>query len=140
MIRKWIAALLALMLLVALTACGEEETTTVSGMVVAVDGSVISLVEMDGTSGGMNFDRGEMPQDFTMPEDMEGFQGFGGFGGFSGEGWNGQMPEGFNGQMPEGFNGQMPEGFGGVQQSGEGSTLFYMQDKVNSFSGVSAAQ
>ena len=30
--------------------------------------------------------------------------------------------------------------YSGTQQSGEGSTLFYMQDKVNSFSGVSAVK
>ena len=99
---------------------------------------------------------GQRPEGFNgqFPEGLEGFvggrgqrpeggerpEGFEGFNGQRPEGFEGQFPEGFNGQMPEGFNGQMPEGFGGVQQSGEGSTLFYMQDKVNSFSGVSAVQ
>ena len=85
--------------------------------------------------------------------------GFGGMG-FGGnmappEGFDGEMPEGFDGQMPEGFDGQMPEGFdgeipeefagkipGGFEGRGEGnsqgeaSTVFYMQDMVNAFSGV----
>ena len=85
--------------------------------------------------------RGERPEgsEGKRPEEFIGEkpEGFAGFGGQMPEGFNGQMPEGFSGQMPEGFGGQFPGGFGGTQQSGEGSTLFYMQDKVNSFSGVS---
>ena len=87
---------------------------------------------------------GKRPEGFTgqMPEGFEGFvgerpEGF--------EGFNGQLPEGFTGEMPEGFEGfggQMPGGFGGdrgERPAGEGSTLFYMQDKVNCFSGIAAA-
>ena len=105
---------------------------------------------------------GQMP---TMPEGMEMPEGgFGGgrdqggmnWGDFAGElpegyegqmpgGFGGEMPEGFDGQMPEGFDGKMPEGFEGFaggfpgvgnSAAGEASGLFYMQDKVNSFSGV----
>ena len=74
-------------------------------------------------------------------------------GGFEGkeppDGFGGQMPGGFGGEIPTMPEGEMPEGFGFSdqipggfpgQQSGEGSTLFYMQDKVNFFSGLTAAQ
>ena len=71
----------------------------------------------------------------------------------------GEMPEGFDpsqfqkGEMPEDFdptqfqNGQMPEGFDPSQfgnrgnrnnAAGEAQTDFYMNDKVNAFSGVKA--
>ena len=95
---------------------------------------------------------GKMPEGFNgqMPEGFEGFVGQmpEGFEGFSGElpegfeGFAGQMPEGFPGEMPEGFEGfagQMPGGDRGERPSGEGSTLFYMQDKVNCFSGITVA-
>ena len=58
---------------VSLAACGGGEETTLTGMVVSVNGTVISLVEMDADSmSGTGFE---------MPEGMEDFQGFGGFGG-----------------------------------------------------------
>ena len=87
---------------------------------------------------------GEPPEGFDgkMPE---------GFGGQPPEGFEGGRPEDFNGQFPEGFEGQPPEGFGGRgegrgdrepggnrDQAGAGSATFYMQDKVNFFSGLSA--
>ena len=87
--------ILILALLLTMTACGAKEETTLSGMIVSVEGTVITLMEMDGTM--------ERPQ---MPEGMEGFEGF--------EGFNPEnMPEDFNTEnMPEGFNpGNMPEGF-----------------------------
>ena len=73
-------------------------------MVVAVEGSVISVVEMDSTTmGGGNRGQGMQgfgnfnAEDFTMPEGMTMPQ----WGG-------GERPEG----MPEGFDGmEMPEGF-----------------------------
>lgn len=88
--------ILILALVITMTACGAKEETTMSGMIVSVEGTVISLVEMDGT---MDFSTMERPQ---MPEDMEGFEGFD----------PENMPEGFNpGNMPEGFNPEnMPEG------------------------------
>ena len=115
-----------------------------------------------GGGKGQRPEGGERPEGFNgqQPADMELPEGFGkipsqenpemgrGFGGELPEGveiqlpegFNGRFPEGFEGQMPEGFEGQFPGGFGGSQQSGESSTLFYMQDKVNSFSGVSAVK
>ena len=98
------------------------------------------------------------------PENFEGFgdkmpEGFEGFGDKMPEGFEGfgdKMPEGFEGEMPTWPNGEMPtppggdgpsrpEGdFGGKRDpsmgTGKGSTLFYMQDKVNFFSGLTAAE
>ena len=90
--------------------------------------------EMGKGFGGQRPEGGERPEGF----DGERPEGFEGFNGRFPEGFEGQLPEGFDGQMPEGFEGRFPGGMGGGQQSGESSTLFYMQDKVNSFSGVSA--
>ena len=93
--RKVFAALLAALLLVTLTACGEGEETTVTGMVTAVEGTVLTIVEMDGSRGGGEGEKGQMP---------------------SFEGFDGQLPEGFDGTMPNGEdfpqrgeNGEMPE-------------------------------
>ena len=95
------------------------------------------------------FDRGEMPEGFD-PEKMGGEGGRGPGGDRQGmtppEGFDRERPEGFNGQMPEGFGGELPEGmefpggFGdrGSNQPGEANTEFYMNDMVNSFSGVKA--
>ena len=102
--RKMIAVLMILILAVSLAACGSGEETTLTGMVVSVDGTVISLVEMDGEGTGMNSGSGEMPQ---MPEDMEGFEGFSGFGGFDPESFGGEMPEG--GSYPQWGEGEMPQ-------------------------------
>ena len=111
---------------------------------------------------------GKMPEGFggQMPEGFEGKkpEGFGGqmpegFEGQPPEGWEpgqwGEPPEGFDGQMPAWPEGEQPEGFGGGkggnrgnhdengnrfgQTQGESSTAFYMQDKVNAFSGLTAA-
>ena len=118
----------------------------------------------EGFDGRMPWGNGEMPEGFPgeMPEGFEGnFPG--GFGGGKGpgnrgegempsrpegekpegfEGFQGEMPEGFPGEMPESFEGNFPGGFGGDRgnTSGEGQTVFYMQDKVNFFSGLSAVQ
>ena len=120
--KRWMAILIAAVMMVSLTACGGgEEETTLTGMVVAVDGSTISLMEMDMT--GMEMPSGDRTQ---MPEGMEGFQEFGGFvpGDFDGimpqgEGYpqwgDGEMPEDMT--IPEGMKmpegGQMPGFFGG---------------------------
>ena len=100
----------------------------------------------DGFGKGSN--RGDRDKDRQPPEGFEGQMPNGempawpegeipeGFEGFKGE-----MPEGFNGQRPEGFGGNFPGGFGGQgNASGEGQTVFYMQDKVNFFSGLTAIQ
>ena len=47
MMKKWMAMMIALVMMFSLAACGEAEETTVTGMVVAVDGTKISLMEMD---------------------------------------------------------------------------------------------
>lgn len=114
--------------------------------------------------GGKDFqdfdgERPELPEGETMPEGGFGGRGGqkedgpGGFGGERPEGFDGEMPEDFEGKMPlpdgetlpEGetppdgdrFEGGRPDG-AGMNASGEANTVFYMQDKVNAFSGVSA--
>ena len=97
---------------------------------------------------------------FDGKEPPAGFEGFGGFGGqeppadFDGEmpTWpegeapnipGGNGPSRPEGTPPGGFEGQMPPGgFGGPgssQPAGDGQTVFYMQDMVNFFSGLTAA-
>lgn len=84
-------------------------------------------------------DRGEnfrIPEGETMPE---GFRPGTDFESEPPEGELPTLPEGET--MPEGFDpggmaGQSP--MGGAE--GEGNTLFYMQDKVNFFSGLTAAE
>lgn len=117
MMRKWMALALILGLLFSLAACGGQEETTLTAMVVSVEGTVVSLMEMD-AQGGANAGRpsgsdGQMPQrpegmeDFAMPEG-----GFGGFGGMPGGMEDFTMPEGGFGGMPEGMEDfTMPEDF-----------------------------
>ena len=122
--KNWIAALCALALVLSMAGCSGGEETTVTGMVVSLEGSVVTLMETDGTmdfsqmqrpEGMGNFD----PESFegTMPE---GFQGM--MGGFPG-GFNGQMPEDFDPEsLPEdfeGFQGGFPGGWGGEMPEGE---------------------
>ena len=131
--KKLVAIFLALVMTISLAACGAGKETTLTGMVVSVDGTVISLVEMDtGNMVGRDFTDGKRPE---MPEGMEGFGGFdpGEFDGTLpegetfpqwGEGEMPEMPEGMeppegmtmpeNGQMPDfgGENGSMGPGFG----------------------------
>lgn len=98
--RKWIAILTVFVLALTLAACGAEEETTLIGMVVSVDGTVISLMEMDAENmSGMDFSGGDWSE---MPEGMEGFGGFN-----SGE-FDGTMPEG--GSFPQWGEGEMPDG------------------------------
>lgn len=104
--RKVLAILLAFVLAFPLTACGAGEETTLTGMVVSVDGTVISLMEMDANrKAGDAADR-ERPQ---MPEGMEGFGNFdpGSFdpGSFDPGSFEGAFPQGGEGNMP-----QRPEG------------------------------
>ena len=97
--KKLAAILLAFGMSASLAACGGGGETTLSGMVVGLEGTVVSLVEMDASNmGSMDLSEGEMPE---MPEGMEGFQGF--------------DPQEFEGTFPEGENfqwdgGEMPEG------------------------------
>ena len=54
--------ILVIAMAAALTACGAGKETTVTGLVIAVDGTKISLVEMDAESmGSMEFEAGEAP-------------------------------------------------------------------------------
>ena len=101
--KKLVAMLVAIVMIISLTACGAGEETTLTGMVVSVDGTVISLVEMDtGNMGGQDLAGGERPE---MPEGMEGFQGF---DDFNPEDFEGTFPEG--GNFPQWGEGEMPEG------------------------------
>ena len=115
--RKFVIFVMVLALAATLAACGGGEETTLTGMVVSVDGTVISIMEMDADSmEGNSFAGGERPE---MPEGMEGFGGFdpGAFEGTfpAGEGmpqWEGgEMPGGM--EPPEGMtmpeNGEMPD-------------------------------
>ena len=81
------------------------------------------------------FDSENMPEDFD-PSKMEG-RGPRPEGMMPPESFDGQMPEGM--EPSEGFDpGQLP---GSQQaQAGEPQTGFYMNDKVNAFSGVAAAK
>ena len=101
--RKLLAICMIFVMAVSLAACGEGEETTLTGMVVSVDGTVVSLMERSENMGGKNPAEGERPE---IPEGMEGFPGFGD-----------QRPEEFEGSMPEGGNfpqwgnGEIPEDF-----------------------------
>ena len=98
--RKFIAIMMTLVLAATLAACGGGEETTLTGMVVSVDGTVISLVEMDASNmGGRDFTKSERPQ---MPEGMEGF------GGFNPDEFDGTLPEGET--FPQWGEGEKPEG------------------------------
>lgn len=92
--RKGLALLLTVILLLVLTACGKKEETTVRGMVTAVEGTVVSIVEMGGNRGDMDFEKGERPEGFdgTMPngEDFPQWDENGEMPLF--EGWDGQTP------------------------------------------------
>ena len=103
--QKFVAILVAFVMTISLAACGEGEETTLTGMVVSVDGTVVSLMEMSGNTGGKDFAEGERPE---MPECMEGFQGF---GDFNPEDFEGTFPEGGNfPQRGDGERPEMPEG------------------------------
>lgn len=116
--KKILALSLAFALVFVLAACGEEagEETTVSGMVVSVEGTVIQLMDTGNMGNrGQNGNRGEsgdgdsqrpsMPEnrnseDFTMPEGTTMPEGF--------DPENFQRPEGET--RPEGERPTLPEG------------------------------
>ena len=130
--KKWIAVVMIFAMVLTLTACGGEETT-VSGMVVSVDGTVISLMEMGGGFGGGRFpggENGEMPtrpegmEDFN-PEDMEDFdpEKYEGFDPEKMEDFDPEdMPEGFGPGGKEPPEGEPPE-MGSFEGMGEATTL-----------------
>ena len=132
--KKLVAIFVAFVLTISLAACGAGKETTLTGLVVSVDGTVISLMEMDTSNmGGKDFAGGERPE---MPEGMEGFENFnpedfdgtmpeGGNFPQRGEGERPEMPEGMtppeDGQMPDfgGENGGMRPGFGNFGENTE---------------------
>ena len=79
--------------------------------------------------------RRELPEGESIPEDFDP-RHMDDRGQWPEQREDKQPPDGFEGEIP-----QMPEGsFGGDRSgSGEASTEFYMNDKVNAFSGVTAA-
>ena len=99
--NRILAVLLVMVMVMGLTACGTEKETTLTGMVTSIDGTVISLMEMDGSMGGKDFEGGERP---SRPEGIEGFQGF---GDFNPEDFEGTFPEGEN--FPQWGEGEIPE-------------------------------
>ena len=106
--KKFVAILAAFAMAAALTACGAGEETTLTGMVASVNGTVISLMEMDtGNMGGMGFAGGERPEMPEGMEGMEGMEGFQGFGDFDPEDFEGMFQGG--GNMPQWGDGEMPE-------------------------------
>lgn len=124
--RVLCAVLVACMLSVLLCACDKEEKkqTTVTGMVVSLDGTVLTLREMDmaqgGGSGNFPFGNGQMPGNMEGFEDFEGFEGF--EGGFPGFGEGGQIPS-----MPEGETMPNMEDFDPENMPDRGSFLEGME-------------
>ena len=113
------------------------------------DGEMPSVPEGDFS---MPTDDFTLPGGETMPSMPEGEMPQGGMGNMGG-----QMPEG-DFTMPDGEAPELPDGetmpedwdpgqqggngrdqFGGMTDSSSGNTLFYMQDMVNFFSGLTAA-
>ena len=144
---------------------GETYLVYIDGLQMAYTGTDVGRGPggFGGRPGGLpeGFEPGQMPEDFETPENFDPSQMFGGempedfdpsqMGG-PGHRPNGgdcQPPAGFEGKdRPEGLEpGQMPEGFdpsqfgsrGESAGTGEVQTGFYMNDKVNAFSGVTVA-
>ena len=118
-------------------------------------GNMPEGMEMPEDFDPSQFFGGEMPEGFD-PSQMGGGRGQRPEGGRENmtppEGFGGKRPEGM--ERPEGFDpsqfqkGEMPEGFDPSQfggrgdrntEAGEPQTGFYMNDKVNAFSGVKTA-
>ena len=102
--RRWMTVIPALALILTMTACGQEKETTLTGMVTAVDGTVISVVEM---SADMQGERPSMPENGEMPSMPEGMEDFTIPEDFDPENPDRTPPEGFD---PGNFGGQMPNG------------------------------
>lgn len=126
---------------------GETYHVYIDGVQMAYTGNDVG----QGGHGGMG-QRPEMPGDWEPGQRMEFPEGETMPEGFDpgkmeerGQkpgNWEGRMPpEGFEGEMPDRPEGEMPEppegGFGG---NGDAATGFFMNDKVNAFSGVTAAK
>ena len=111
MMKKMIALLFVLLLIFSLSACGAGTETTRTGIVVSVEGTVISLMEIDTANmGDRNFANGERPE---MPEDMELPDGF------DPNAMTGTLPEGETfPQWGDGEKPEMPEGMS-IPENGE---------------------
>jgi hypothetical protein len=113
-----------LMLAFTITGCGKGNETTMTGIVVSVDGTVVSLQEFSA-------EMMEQPANGSMP-DVGNFEGFENFNpeDFNPEDFEGSMPQPPEGaqipNMPEG--GEMPEGeempdFASGFSGGESTTI-----------------
>ena len=105
--QKIIAILMTVVMALSLAACGGGEETTLTGMVVTVEGTVISLMER----GNLNSEGGERPE---RPEGMEST------GDFNPGKYGGTLPEGET--FPPGGEGEMPEMPDGMEPP-EGMTM-----------------
>lgn len=118
---KRIVAIICMLALLLCGCGGSGEETTVTGMVMSVEGTQITLVEMNGNmerpqrqEGELDGTRPTMPEGETMPQG-----GFENFGGNVPEGERPTMPEGEMPTLPEGEMPTMPEGgFGGSGENG----------------------
>ena len=113
--KKLMTMICVLALVLSLAACGGKgEETTVTGMVVSLDGTVVTLMETDGTMDFSQMQRPEGMGNFDPNSLPEGFEGM--MGGFPG-GFNGEMPEGET--RPQQGDGQRPQGMEGFTFEGE---------------------
>ena len=102
--KKWIAGISALALALTMAGCGGSgEETTVTGMVVSLEGTTVSLMAMDENRGGGN--RPSMPENGEMPAMPEGMENFTMPEGFDPDNIPEDFPDGFE---PGNFNGEMP--------------------------------
>lgn len=119
--NKILAAFCGLCMLLSMAGCGGGEETTTTAMVTAVEGTVVTLREMNRDfSQRPEGERQQRPEgerqerpEGERPQDQEGFDP---------EQFGGTMPESFDGTMPS-FDGTMPEEFEGTRPTrgdGEG--------------------
>lgn len=98
--NKILLLLLAMVLTLTMTGCGSSKETTMTGMVVSVDGTIVSLLQFGG-----EMSMGDMPQ-IPAGGEMPNMEGFEGFENFNPEDFDGEIPE-----LPEGAEiPKMPEG------------------------------
>lgn len=108
---KIFAIICVLVMLLSLAGCGGGEETTTTGMVTAVEGTVVTLREMNRDFSQRPEGEGQERPEGERPQNPEGFDP---------EQFGGTMPEEFDGTMPS-FDGTMPEEFEGTRPSrGEG--------------------
>ena len=93
--------MLSLVLVLSLTGCGSEKETSMAGIVVSVNGTVVSLQKIDAEM--QSGERPEMPN--GEKPDMGSFEGQEGFEDFDPENFD---PADFDGTMPEPPEGAEP--------------------------------